>query len=158
MKVVYALFLSLFMATAQPTNTSVFYTDPQDSKSVVINLDNLKTKSKKVAVGALKTVGFAYNHVGMVFSKNTLATVALLAWPILKHNPELLTEIAQFGTDVIVKINGAIAEGIVTGLLYNTKATTQLIALMTAKQTGMKIASGIAEVIADVFLMKKIFK
>jgi len=151
-KMLLSIILSLSLNNIQTMNLEQFHMEPYE-RTISITP---KSKALNVAKKTLYGIKYAYNHVGLIFSKNSLATAALVAWPVLKYNPEILTGLANLGTDIVIKINGAIAQGIVLGLIKNPKATAQLVALMTVQQTGVNLASGIGSAVTQ-FALNHIF-
>ena len=116
---------------------------------------NAKEVSKKIIISIGNVIKVAYNNIDNVFSRKTALTIGLLAWPYFKLYPEHLIKLTNIGSRVVINLNGMIAQGIVEGLANNPKAITQLLALMTVKETGLALAKGIGTAVASIFLFKK---
>lgn len=115
-------------------------------------LGRLLEISEKVGTLSLKTVKLAYNHSDKILSKKTLTTAALLLAPYLYFNPEALTYLSGIGANMVIKMNGLIAEGILSGLMANPSAVANLMLLMSAESTGSAFAKGVGEKVAGSLL------
>ena len=92
-----------------------------------------------------KIIGTTYSISDKILSKQGLATALILGYPYFKLNPAAATRLASIGSSMVIKFNGLVAEGIINGLARNPKAVTQLMAILTVKETGTWVAKEVGK-------------
>ena len=103
---------------------------------------------KKVKAG----LKFGFNNYDKILSKKFAAAAIIVGAPYLYFSDTALELITRNITDFTLKMSGAVTDSILMGIIKNPMAISKIIALMSAQQTGQKIAEKAGIKLAEILL------